>query len=673
MRPPPPIPFSPKFLSTASRCGPRDRLPGADSRFFIRLLRSLVVACALLVSAIDRVDAEPPEDRAYLDELIRRAAAAQLSDDRYWHLLLHYRKNLLGGYTSEADDPGFFLAPDGKTNPRAELDATLAQFFVTDLVGRSKQPAQCAFIARYTWLKEQLAFDDARLAPIRCERFDNWLAELNPQSITVIFPSAFMNNPSSMFGHTLIRVDQKGQTEQTRILAYTINYAADVPPDQGISFAIKGVFGGYEGYFSTIPYYLKVQEYRDIENRDIWEYRLNLTDAQIRRMLMHAWELGNAYFDYFFFKENCSYHLLSLFEVANPDWHLTDRFLFWTVPADTIRLLTRQPGLIGDIHYRPARSTVIKHKRERLTDEERPIMRRLTKDPSFAGSEVFRNLPVPRQAFVLDLASDYLRYLAVKDDSDEALYKDRNRAVLTARSQLRVRSEDVPVPPASAPPEQGHETSRAGLAVGWRNHEMFEELNLRAGYHDLLDPEKGYQRDGQIELLSAALRHYERSEQVRVERFTAANILSLSPMDSLFVSPSWKINAGMQSIRHGGCRYCSAGVVNGGVGAAYETHLIGREVLFAFIEAEGSYSSAYEEHHRAGAGGTIGLTASFTDRWKMVASSSYLKFPLGEHSDDLRVSVGQRYTIQRNLAVRLEYNHRDRRDNEVLFTVHAYF
>ncbi len=48
---------------------------------------------------------------------------------------------------------------------------------------------------------------------------------------------------------------------------------------------------------------------------------------------MHAWELGNAYFDYFFFKENCSYHLLTLLDYADPTLHLTDEFPFWTVPA----------------------------------------------------------------------------------------------------------------------------------------------------------------------------------------------------------------------------------------------------------------------------------------------------------------------------------------------------
>src|SRR5207245_2052930 len=165
----------------------------------------------------------------------------------------------------------------------AELQATIRKVFTDEPVGRTAQPAQCAFVARYHWLKSALGIDDRRLPPRECHRFKEWLNALSPQSVTLIFPSAFMNNPSSMFGHTLLRIDQKGQTEQTRILAYTINYAADVPPDEGVLFAVRGIFGSYRGYFSTIPYYLKVQEYRDIENRDIWEYRLNFSDGQIRR------------------------------------------------------------------------------------------------------------------------------------------------------------------------------------------------------------------------------------------------------------------------------------------------------------------------------------------------------------------------------------------------------
>jgi hypothetical protein len=294
-------------------------------------------------------DAQQSDREVYLQQLIDRAEQAKLAEQREWHLLLHYRKGIFGGYESEQDDPRFFMSPNGKTDPSAELASTLAQFFSSELVGRSRQTAQCAFIARYHWLKEQLQFDPTRLPPFSCDRFDRWYEDFEVQSISLIFPSAFLNNPASMFGHTLFRVDQKGQTEQTRILAYTINYAADVPPNAGLAYPIRGIFGSYRGYFSTIPYYLKVQKYRDIENRDIWEYRLNLTENQMRRFLMHAWELGNAYFDYFFFKENCSYHILALLDYADPELHLTDEFIGWTVPADTVRLIVSKPGLVSDI------------------------------------------------------------------------------------------------------------------------------------------------------------------------------------------------------------------------------------------------------------------------------------------------------------------------------------
>ena len=609
---------------------------------------------------------------SYLSQLLQQARRDQLADARDWHLLLHYRANLFGGYTSEQDDPGFFLAPDGKTDPQAELDATLRQFFSSDLVGRSKQPAQCAFVARYAWLTERLNVDPTRLSPMGCARFERWIEEFHARSITLVFPSAFMNNPASMFGHTLLRVDQEGQTPQTRILAYTINYAADVPPEEGLAYPVRGIFGGYRGYFSTIPYYLKVQEYRDIENRDIWEYRLNFDERQIRRLLMHAWELGNASFDYFFFKENCSYHLLSLLEYADPSLHLTDQFLFWTVPADTVRLLAAQPGLVSDIAFRPSRVTLIRRKRELLSESEQGLVKRLVRDASASQSEEVRALPLPRQAFVLDVASDYVRYTGERDEDLAVVSRERNRQILTARSLLRIPSKDLTILPFAMQPELGHKTSRVTVGGGWRNDDTFEELSVRAGYHDLLDPEPGYTPNAQIELGSISLRHYNRADQTRIERATLVNVLSLSPIDNLFYAPSWKLNVGMQTITHRGCRLCSNGLFNGGIGAATETHLLRREVWFAFAEVEGNYSRAYEERHRVGGGASVGLYADLAERWRLLASTSYLRYALGDRSDDVRWSVGQRYTLAQNWALRLEYSHRDD-DNDVLFTVQAFF
>lgn len=635
-------------------------------------MASTLALVFVLIAQAASAWADEAADRAYLQDLIRRATEARLAEQRDWLLLLHYKRDLFFRYTSQADDPGFFLAPDGKTDPQAELEATLAQFFSSELVGRSKQPAQCAFIARYHWLKEKLGFDPGRLPPQDCPRFTAWYAELAPQSITMIFPSAYMNNPASMFGHTFLRVDQTGQTEQTRILAYTINFAADAPADPGIGYAYNGLFGGYQGFFSTLPYYLKVQEYRDIENRDIWEYKLNLTEAQVRRLLMHAWEMGNAYFDYYFLKENCSYHILSLIEYANPDWHLTDGFLLFTIPSDTIRVLMDQPGLVGEVAYRPARSTQISRKREVVSQEEWRWFKRIVDDVQALKDAGFGLLPIDRQAFVLDMVSDYLRYLSATNKDEAERYRERNRAVLLARSQLRVRSEEFTVRPYTASPEQGHGTSRATVGLGWRRGQLFQDLGIRAAYHDLLDPDKGYSPDSQIEIVALNFRHYQPQNQFRLERFTPVNIVSLAPVNDLFKAPSWKLNAGWETVNRPGCGYCGNMNFNAGIGGALESKVWRRVVGFAMAEVDANWSHAYAENHRVGGGGTAGLLATLSENWKVLASTTYLVYPLGYRSDDLRFFAGTRYTLSQNLALRFEWKRRYD-DSEAVFYLQAYF
>jgi len=77
------------------------------------------VLSGLAVSAAGRPVAE-----SYVRELQTRADELQLHEEKYWRLLLHFRPSPFGA-RSQIDDPDFFLAPDGPTNPRAELHATL--------------------------------------------------------------------------------------------------------------------------------------------------------------------------------------------------------------------------------------------------------------------------------------------------------------------------------------------------------------------------------------------------------------------------------------------------------------------------------------------------------------------------------------------------------------------
>jgi len=607
----------------------------------------------------------------YLQDLLRRAHALSLHEQRYWRLLLHYRPDWLGGYESEIDEPGFFLASNGKTEPKAELDATLTAFFSSKLVGRSRQPARCAFIARYEWLKSVLAIDESRLPPEPCERFRSWYAELNPASLSLIFPSAFLNNPASTFGHLLLRVDQKGQTEATKILAYTINYAAELPPDTGVEYVYLGVFGGYTGYFSTMPYYLKAKEYGDFENRDIWEYRLNFTPDQLHRVLLHAWEMGNASFDYFFFKENCAYHILALLDLADPDLYLADRFRFYTFPSEGVRAIAETPNLVQDAVFRPSRRTKILRGREALNADERDWLDKIIENPQMTQSESFARLTPIRQAAVLDVASDHFLYKAATE-SDSAPFEARNMTVLFARSQLSVPATPLRYQPFSGPPDQGHNIIRAGVGIGWREREFFTETNFRLAFHDLLDPEYGYTPDAQIEALSIALRHYHRRNNTRIDRFTLLNITSLSPVDSLFLKPSWKLDTGFDTVQRKLCRYCLTGRANGGIGLAVESRWLTRGVYFGFGEIVSEYGRAFDHGYRVGGGLSAGALVDITDRWKIAATTTYLGFAAGDKKPEWRVSAQQRFTLSRNLALRLDFNQRANRQ-DYLLNLHFYF
>jgi len=609
--------------------------------------------------------------QSYLQDLLRRAHAASLHEQRYWRLLLHYRPNWIGGYESEIDEPGFFLSREGKTDAKAELDATLAGFFSAEPIGRSRQPARCAFVARYEWLKAALAIDETRLRPEPCERFHSWYRELNPDSLSLIFPSAFLNNPASTFGHLLLRVDQKGQTEATRILAYTINYAAELPPDTGVEYVYLGVFGGYTGHFSTMPYYLKAKEYGDFENRDLWEYRLNFTEAQLHRVLLHAWEMGNASFDYFFFKENCAYHILALLDVADANLQLADRFRFYTFPSDAVRAIAETPSLVQEAVFRPSRRTKVLRGREGLSADERDWFQQIVDDPNVAQSDSFTRLIPDRKAAVLDVASDYLLYRAATE-SDPAPFERRNETVLLARSQILGPATPVIVRPFSGPPDQGHNILRAGIGIGWRENEFFTETNFRLAFHDLLDPEYGYTPDAQIEALSIALRHYPRHNHTRIDRFTLLNVTSLSPVDPLFLKPSWKIDTGFDTIQRDGCRFCRVGRLNGGIGVAAESHWVKREVYFGFAEFVAEYGKAFDRSHRIGGGLSVGALADITDRWKISALMTYLGFPAGDKGTEWRFSAQQRFSLSKDLALRLDFNQRANQQ-EYLLSLHVYF
>jgi len=184
---------------------------------------------------------------------------------------------------SEIDDPNFFFADDGATNPQHELQATLDAFFSDEK--RDDNSSICRFPARYAWLQKELNATDFPSAV--CSEYDKIFDRVDPKSTTLVFPAAHINSPASMFGHTFLRINS---SYHSKLLSYAVNYAANANADteNGVVFAIKGLVGGYYGRYSLLPYYEKLKEYRDSEQRDIWEYDLDLSQILVKQKLFEC-------------------------------------------------------------------------------------------------------------------------------------------------------------------------------------------------------------------------------------------------------------------------------------------------------------------------------------------------------------------------------------------------
>ena len=587
----------------------------------------------------------------------------QLANDRFWISLGHYETAKLGGWRSYVSDRKFFLAPDGNEHPDHELAATVQALYAPASLG--EQHAQCVYPARTRWLKAQLNLTD--LPAPDCAEFKKWFKDVSPHSAVMIFPAAYLNSPSSMFGHTLLRIDQADvQSDKTSLLSYAINFGAYIEgSDNSILYAWKGLMGGYPGLFALVPYQEKLSEYRSLENRDLWEYRLNLTQAETARMVEHVWELKQIQFDYFFFDENCSYRLLELLQVARPSLRLTEQFPLTAIPTDTVKAV-KEAGLVESIEYRPSRERELLSRAEPLNKEEQQWVLKVSADQQVLQEPTFKALPRDRQALIIDAAYRLERYRANGQERD-AQRAQRSFELLRAINKNPAPELQIPQPGL---PEDGHESRTWQAGIGTRGDRAFGEYGLRMAYHDLNDNAESFPLGAQIEILQMKLRQYE-GNQWQFQQLDLATIRSLTPRNELLQPLSWQVTGGLERVPGKHDDETLVSHVNGGGGG---TWALGDDVLgFALGTVRVEHNNDFAEFVSPAGGFNTGvLWKNPLGNLSLEAKGDY--FFNGEVRRSL--SLNQQWELSRNLGLRLtaqrEFSHVATPETEVMLEVKWY-
>lgn len=586
----------------------------------------------------------------------------KLSQSPYWHKLGHYLAKPLRGSVSTVRQGEFFLSPEGKTNPHAELLATITKLYHPN--ANIAQTAQCQYPARFTWLESL----QGRTAQLDCPELATWREVLDPQGMTLVFPTAFMNNPSSMFGHTLLRVDAKDQTQNKELVAFAINFAAEPEEeDNAALFAFKGMVGSYPGRFTVMPYYRKVREYNDMESRDIWEYQLRLSEPEVQRVLLHLWEMRDAEFDYYFLDENCSYQLLALLELANDQLSLIKDFPLQAIPSDTVEALAKN-GLLAEPNYRAAFGTRLLHQ----ADEIDPALFAAAvkaKAGDYPSADEFNE---SQRAAILEFAYEWLNF----ELYEQALNRDSTAKHLTQllvqRSKITLPSPFSAVPEPAVSPEQGHASARLG--VGMNSHKSAADsltFEWRPAYHDLFDSQAGFIPGAQISFLDTQV-NIDSHNHMQLDRFYLLDAMALAPSNQVFDSLAWNVRAGFDR-KPMAKQQAGRGVIQGGTGKAW-----GRsDKLHAYtlLSTSLSYGELTDHQLTLGLGSEAGVLYQVADNHRVGIQGQYLVLIDSPAEQDALATASWHWSFNRHWAVRsqAQYQHWHSEDVSAKLTTYFYY
>lgn len=596
------------------------------------------------------------------------ATPENLHNHPVWLTLGHYHQDTLGsGYTSQADDPAFFLSEQGKTSPRDELAATLEAI---QQPGSGDDHARCRFPARDAWLRGQLKLPDT---PVDCPAYDEWFAELNTEKVTLVFAASYLNSPSSMFGHTFLRLDPpQSDNEADLLLANTISYAADAAEhDSELLFAYRGIFGGYPGITAIRPYYEMIRLYNDIEHRDLWEYTLNLSQPEVDTLLAHTWEIQDKNFDYYFFDENCAYRLLALIDAARPGTNLLDEVSTHAIPSDTVRWV-RDADLVESVHYRPSAATAVSHRLDSLPSDHRTIAAAIASGYVQVDGPELQQLTDQERAWVLDATYDYVRYQSEAKGWPREFSAPLSHQLLVSRSRIEEARGMPPVPEPEIRDDQGHDTFRVSLGSGQLAHEEFTQLTLRPAYHDVLDPPAGYRSGAQLQFLRLDARLYHDNQELQVEQLVGVEIRSLSPRNPFFSPTSWQVGFGGRRTDTGTDRVFTP-YLEGGAGGSWR--LGQNSQAFAIATADLEIDDDIRRGHDFAPGADLGLLHQ-TNRFSLLAGAKTKAWIISNQHRQDQLYVKGNLHIGREFSVFAEFtreDHFDRYQSIWQAGIHAYF
>jgi hypothetical protein len=550
--------------------------------------------------------------------LIASANTLSLHESAYWKALLHYTSRPLveegEEYLSEIKSEEFFLSKSGRSNAKAELNATI-NALLAPVVDDVQKHARCIFPARYLWLKKHLPSLNSPVDIKQCENYQTWSLGGNVDSISLVFANGYFKNPASYYGHILLKFNSDDETKQSSdFLAKSMDYGAILNnQDNAVAYIFKGIFGFYDAGFTHAHFYEKNHNYGEDELRDLWDYQLALEPDEVEMIVAHGWEVLGAKFQYFFTKKNCATAMADLIELV-VDKQLYPRNQPWVAPVSVFMAIAETThngkSLVEKISRIASRESRLKERYAQLDANEKTALDKIMAHEKFIEILDQIKLSTESKQRILETLLDYYQFLLVETPTDKEL-KNKRKQVLLYSLALPVKKWEWKVN-KKIPPHNGQKHTM--LRVSAYEDELSQHrqsVRLRPAYFDFLNLKSGRAPYTLLSMLDTTLVH--RDGSYAVEKVDLLNIETMNVSETGLEGEggnAWKLRVGYEQYNDD-CLNCGVYFFEAGYGKAKQLS----DSILVYGLLDGRLQSNHLDSGLFSVSPRVGFIADLSDFW----------------------------------------------------------
>lgn len=560
-------------------------------------------------------------------EVIELALDNKLHKSLRWKALLHYDQN-----KAHISDERFLLSKKD-FSLKNELIETIEGFFKPPIENKH---AICRFPARFLWIKNKLNLKKPDFPVPNCISFDEFKRKAPADDIKLIFASENVTSPSSMMGHSFIKLSGKNKTN---IAEHAVSYYTIINTFNLAKVMYDSLVTGLPGLFSLTPYKQLKNKYLNSEKRNIWEYNLSLSKYERTLIHYHVWELKNLKSKYFFTRYNCA--TVTYFLLASGKPELLSTTHDWITPIDVVKL-SKQYSIISNSLLLPSNNWKIKMLQGNLSDELSYKTQLLTNNlikPDFINSLDYKD-----KIFTVELLDSYANYLYLNKDINTGNY-NKIKKIVSSYQDLDINWPNIDISLYKSPINTPDDT-QISIATGNKNNQPFVSIQYLPTAHRLIDDNRQYLTENELRLGDIKAIYFPETQTLELEELQLYSVVSLNPRNRFTggISGGWRF--GIEPHFDEQLEKHLAVNVSGeiGISAQISTDIIG----YALAGLGYGYANS---HHYLYTTPKIGFIVNEVFDMKTLLQASYISDQITPESSYIKTSVTQSLYLSKKRAL----------------------